>query len=442
MPLTQSLGALDYEGDPMNVLQEVFEEVLQSELSPEVVGALFIRQKLEEKGVSLTEDQFLDIQQKLRRYQGEPFTVDLGGSAEGEEEIVVDLEEGESIEEFVNGLIFKAVPEIVKATAGEILRILKQNLGQLLKERAEERESFEKRLHEVWGEAFNLLEMLVHLSLEAGDDFNREFRDEMASEENFVFEALTRLHARACQVASEVLTLLKSGYADGAHARWRSLHEIAVVSLFIDKYGNEVAERYLLHDSVESYKAARLYQKYHERLGVEPLSTREMEELESVYNALIERFGSDYKNQYGWASTALGKAKPTFRDIEEDVSLDHLHPYYKLASHNVHANPKGVFFRLGLYPESTDILLAGPSNTGFADPAHGTALSLSQATITLLMMRPNIDRLVFSEVLLMLTDEIGEAFLSIQKSLENQSRPTPRAADAATPRANVGGNSA
>jgi len=423
----------------MNILQEVFEEVLQNELSPEVVGALFIRQKLEEKGFSLTEDQFLDIQQKLKGYKGGSFTVDLEIDVGGKRDIVVDLEEGESIEEFVNDLFFKVVPKIVKVTAREILQILKQDLGKLLKERSKDRENFEKRLHEVWGKAFNLLEMLVHLSLEAGDDFNREFREEMALERNFVFEALTRLQARACQVASEVLTLLKSGYADGAHARWRSLHEIAVVSLFIDKYGNEVAERYLLHDNVESYKAARLYQKYHDRLGVEPLAPSEMEELESIYNALLERFGSDYKYQYGWASTALGKAKPTFRDLEEDVSLDHLHPYYKLASHNVHANPKGVFFRLGLYPESTDMLLAGPSNTGFADPAHGTALSLSQVTITLLTMRPNIDRLVFSEVLLMLTDEIGEAFLSIQKSLENQSRPTVRPADGATPLGDRGG---
>ncbi|MES0397959.1 MAG: DUF5677 domain-containing protein [Syntrophobacteria bacterium] len=98
---------------------------------------------------------------------------------------------------------------------------------------------------------------------------------------------------------------------------------------------------------------------------------------------LIDRFGKSYKNNYGWASSILQKDNPTFRDIEESVKLDYLRPFYKLASHNVHANPKGVYFKLGLYPNSQDILLAGPSNTGLADPAHNMAISLTQITITL-----------------------------------------------------------
>jgi hypothetical protein len=44
--------------------------------------------------------------------------------------------------------------------------------------------------------------------------------------------------------------------------------------------------------------------------------------------------------------------------------LDYLRPYYKLASHNVHAQPKGILFKLGLV-QNQDILLAGPSNYGF-----------------------------------------------------------------------------
>ena len=103
------------------------------------------------------------------------------------------------------------------------------------------------------------------------------------------------MHARACQIASEVLVLLRSGHADGAHARWRSLHEIAVVSLFIKSAGNQIAERYLLHNTVESYKSAQLYQDYCKTLGYEPLSEQEFKEIESAYKHLVSKFGPAYK---------------------------------------------------------------------------------------------------------------------------------------------------
>ncbi len=92
-------------------------------------------------------------------------------------------------------------------------------------------------------------------------EFVIEERDNEFYENNHVFFVLTRSHARACQIAREILTLIKNGYADGAMARWRALHEISVISSFIAKHGNEVAEKYLLHSNIESNKAAVLYQK-------------------------------------------------------------------------------------------------------------------------------------------------------------------------------------
>jgi hypothetical protein len=43
---------------------------------------------------------------------------------------------------------------------------------------------------------------------------------------------------------------------------------------------------------------------------------------------------------------------PTFKDIERAAGIDHLRAHYRMASHNVHANPKGVFFKLGMLEES------------------------------------------------------------------------------------------
>jgi len=41
-------------------------------------------------------------------------------------------------------------------------------------------------------------------------------------------------------------------------ARWRTLHEINVVITLIAEDGDELAERYLAHDIVESARARRL----------------------------------------------------------------------------------------------------------------------------------------------------------------------------------------
>src|SRR5690606_6922189 len=133
-----------------------------------------------------------------------------------------------------------------------------------------------------------------------------------------------------------------------------------------------------------------------------------------------QKFGKAFDTPYGWAADALKNPKPTFRDIEESVGLEHLRPYYKLASHNVHAGPKGVFFSLGLVNDKDTTLLAGPSDTGFADAAHGTALALLQMTTQLLSKYPTIDSLILADVLKRQVDEIGEKFLSTQLKYEKK----------------------
>ena len=99
-----------------------------------------------------------------------------------------------------------------------------------LKEKWEYQQQFEERLRKHWGKPLKLLDLFISLATEAGDEFNKTFRDEAARSNDAVFKALTLLHARGCQVASATLVLLRSGYSDDAHARWRALHEIAVVA--------------------------------------------------------------------------------------------------------------------------------------------------------------------------------------------------------------------
>jgi len=416
----------------MDTLQKLFEIEIQKHFTFPVVGAKLIKRQLEKKGVLLNETQTKKLEDKLQVISSDTLSFEF--DFDDEQSHTLDISDGQKVvldisdpetdlddiyQEFVDKLE-NSIPEIIDQMALPILSGLKRKAPAMLKEHRKERRNFEHRLNNDWEKPFDLFEMFLVIAFEAGDEFNKEFRKE-GTKDNFVCEVLIRLHARACQIASEILVLLKSGYADGAHARWRSLHEIAVVGSFIKINGNEIAERYLLHNNIESYKAATLYQKYCEALGNEPIHQEEFDSMQAGCEKLIKRFGSSYKNDYGWAASVLGKDKPTFCDIEEKSGLDHLRPYYKMASHNVHANPKGVMFKLGLHPDTQNILLAGPSNWGFTDPAQGAAISLGLITVTLLTTKPTIDNLVLSRVLQVLESEIGEEFFRVQQVIESRS---------------------
>jgi hypothetical protein len=415
----------------MKTLQESLDQYLQEAVRPEKLGPEFVRKRLKSLGVELTESQlakiksqFINLEKNGLHFEFEDDQVVKAGFKSEKEfrdalktlpdDLVSDLEKFS--DEF-----FKSLPSNISKTAEElsknVLEDLKRDSKRMLKDRKKEISRFESNLYKVWGKAFDLLQMFIVISLEAGEKYNYEFKTDSTEDDNYVLEVMARLHARACQIASEILALIKSGHADGAHARWRSLHEVSVVALFISTNGNELAERYLLYDNVESYKAATIYQEHCEKLGYEPLTKEELNEIKEIYDNLIDRFGKNYRYDYGWASSAIGKNKPSFRDIEKVAGLKHLRPYYKMACHNVHANPRGLFFKLGLYPESGDILLAGPSNVGMADPGHSTALSLAQITVSLLTHQPNLDRLVICQILMKLEKEIGEAFMEAARSL-------------------------
>jgi Family of unknown function (DUF5677) len=412
----------------MNTMQAMFESLLKTELSLPKFALRLIVDHLRDRGITLTGSQQATLQDRLKELKPDDLSLaleitdaQLARSTMTDDErsarrISLDLDADRllsSVEEAIPSIILGCITN----ASDLIWKRLRRGAPAMLKDRKRQRRGFETRLARKWGRALDLLEMVREIAVEAGDDFNTEFRPQAATTEDFVFEVLTRLHARACQVASEVITLLRSGHADGAHARWRTLHEIAVVGFFVQNRGNDVAERYILHNAIESYRAALAYQEHCTAIGHEPLTEEEFARIKANRDALKARFGDSYGEEYGWAAAALGSKSPRFSDIERHAGLAHLRPYYKLASHNVHANPRGAFFKLGLLPDQ-EMLLAGPSDLGLADPGHGTAISLSQITFTLLTTKPNIDRLVICNIVSKLEHEVGDAFIAAHQSLE------------------------
>ncbi len=416
----------------MRTLQDTFDQKLKELLKPERLGTELVTKKLKDLGIELTESQLSKIKAQFVNLNGDTFNLEFedeqvlkaGFKSKNEFEdalshFFVDL--SADLKDFSDRFL-EDLPSLITETTDElsqkILHDLRNDSKRMLEDHRQDLGAFQTNLREVWGHAFDLLEMFIVISLEAGESFGKEYGAAASDTSDYVFEVLIRSHARACQIAYEILTLLKSGLADGAHARWRSLHEISVISIFISTYGNELAERYLLHDGIESCKAATIYKEHCEELGYERLTEAELSGLKDVHDGLISRFGNGYKSDYGWASEVIGNDRPTFRQIEQFAGLEHLRPHYKMACHNIHANPKGLFFRLGLYPESGDTLLAGPSNVGLTDPGHSTAISLAQITAALLTHQPNIDRMVVCKILIELETEIGEALINAEMSLK------------------------
>ena len=114
-----------------------------------------------------------------------------------------------------------------------------------------------------------------------------EFKKEAGTTNDHTFFALSGNHARACQMARAIVALLRSGFADDAHARWRSLHELAIVSFFISTHGVDVAERYLLHETVQQRKLAKDYQTHQARANLGPLAQETINDLDRRYESLI-----------------------------------------------------------------------------------------------------------------------------------------------------------
>ena len=136
--------------------------------------------------------------------------------------------------------------------------------------------AFKERLYLKWGEPIDLLECLIRISFESVGKHRKKMMDNDKSVYNIKLDALIKIHARAVQIANEILVLLKNGYADGANARWRSLHELAVISFFLKANPEEVSGRYLEHEIVRKYKEASDYMTYCKKLGYAPISIKEL----------------------------------------------------------------------------------------------------------------------------------------------------------------------
>ena len=135
----------------------------------------------------------------------------------------------ENIEK-LSEVIEESMPSIITMFEKQVKRESKK----ILKQNREDISKFKKRLNKTWKSAINQLEVFISFNLEYGVIVSDSYRQKNPND--IKFETLLRLHARSCQIACEILELIRAGFADGAMARWRSLYEISVLANFLEKY--------------------------------------------------------------------------------------------------------------------------------------------------------------------------------------------------------------
>lgn len=415
-------------------LQSHLDELLSGDTIKVCWLTELFRRKLEDQGVRLTPGALEEITEQIRkRFRNEdgltwesPWHLDVeqGGEVElnfGQEDL---LGFTKFVEEGVTSAVQDTVKECTPLMVDAVLRDVDHEHDARLRAMA----AFRDRLSARWRKPFKLLSAQIALSGMYGEDMTKWLHGAQPEKKSAVVEAVTRLQARATQIAWEVETLLQNGFADGALSRWRTLHEVSIVALFIQQEGEETARRYLDHLDVDSRDMARFIQKAASNSGRVGSSGDELKKIEERVRALCGKHGPEFDGYYGWASKAIErlrnagadrakKMNPTFFDIEEAVDMDRLRPYYKLASGAVHAGPKGAFYKLGLLPGHSDVILAGPSNAGLSEAGRLTAWSLTMTCTALMMVEPMIDGLVWGSVISELGAQAGDAFVVAERRL-------------------------
>jgi hypothetical protein len=198
-----------------------------------------------------------------------------------------------------------------------------------------------------WGKPLGQMRMLLTMAREWGQWAYTRQNSSKSTGKVVLKDILTRQHARACQVTDEILCLLENGFADGAMAGWRTLHEIAVVASVISRHGEEIAKRYLAHQAVESKRAMTRYLDCYRQLGYKPLPVREMKKIERDYDAVIAKYGQVFKTDWGWAAEHLKKKRPSFTDLEAEAGRAEMRSYYQMGNDNVHAGTKSIVRKIG-----------------------------------------------------------------------------------------------
>ncbi len=413
-------------------LQETLDRCMAKATSREQLLPMALARAAQRQKISLPEDDIRRLAAALLDAEGEEIQLDVNppcafGDNEKEIEATVQglIDElGESITDVLGNVaeaISQAVPNALASVAEFIGdRISEQAFEHSLHLRKAQSERAET-VQRMWGEAIEQLDILRHI-VQEWNHAAALHRKGAYSKPNTAF-ALSKLIERAYEVVGEIITLARSGYADGALARWRSLHEICVITMFLAMRSDKCAQMYLSHHWVEELRLLNVDRGSGTARATNTHSNRYIHDLRKQKDAMVAKFGTAFAKDYGWASVELGCAKTTFRDLEGHVGLETLRRGYQQANSTVHGGALATLTRVSLGPGSIDGAVIPPAY-GCEVAANYTTASLSMMIAELCLETENADLLTMNMVINNSASKIRKLIRQAQKKASGD---TPRA---------------
>ncbi len=368
-------------------IQKTLDRCIAQSISMDKLLTLALTRAAERRKISLTEEEIRALTAAFLNADGEKVQLDidppcaLGDNEKEVQETVQALvdELRESITdvwEKVTAAISQAVPHTLSSVAELIGDYISEqaiehslNLEKAHLERAE-------TVQQMWGKPIEQLDIMRHIVLE----WNHAavlHRKGAYSKSNTSF-ALSKLVARAYEVVGEIITLARAGYADGALARWRSLHEICVVAMFLAPRSDKCAQMYLAHHCVEELRLLDTDRASGTVRANNAHNYRYLYDLRRQRDAMVAKFGAAFSKDLGWASVELGRAKTTFRELENHVGLETLRRGYQEANSTVHGGALATLSRVSLRRGNVD--------GGAIPPAYGCEVAANYTTAFLSML--------------------------------------------------------
>jgi len=319
-----------------------------------------------------------ELMKHLRDGASEPFSIDTSKLSRS---ISLSFDERDihKLDERFDRLM-TMLPEVLGRTAEAVSR---QKYPQLIaawpkfqRQELRDRKRFERELKSRWGDMLSLLDLMLSIA--------REHGEAVAAADDESPTVLSRvcahLYARIMLVASECSTLLNQGYADGAFARWRTVHEATVVLVLMADNGHALAERYVDHEAVD------LWQEYvSETIAAGNDIDQALQNdpdaviLQRAYDDALKKHGTSFKATYGWAKGIVLRTDgsnnvPGFADLAAAAGRAAEADDYKFASYHIHPTARSFGARLGML--GLEGLLTGPSNAGLEVAAAYVADSI------------------------------------------------------------------
>jgi hypothetical protein len=260
---------------------------------------------------------------------------------------------------------------------------LQRSAPRLVKSIGADQKRLEKAMLKVWGHADQASIASNYIGYEIGADIARSHLQPGPK-----MRALLGAHGRALRTGSEVRRLAMSGFSDGASARWRSLHELAVLVDVLAKSDDKISERYLAFARIESWWDMRTFQEHADTLGHHPFSDEDVDSARAAAEEVTKRWGIEMDRPHGWAFPLFPNQKAVrFTDLESLAGLSHMRPYYRLGNHHIHSGPRAGELNYGdVTSRGTPAITVGATVFGdIAETCHGAMISVHHATANLVV---------------------------------------------------------